>query len=89
MRRRKTIPRVTAVEVIGDFALRLTFDDGVVREIDFSGELWGEVFEPLRDPEYFARVRVDPVTGTIAWPNGVDFDPVALHNRPGSLAQTA
>jgi hypothetical protein len=30
--------------------LRLTFDDGVRRDVDLSGELWGPVFEPLKDP---------------------------------------
>ena len=34
---------------------------------------------PLRDPDYFAQVRVDPEAGTIVWPNGVDLDPQVLH----------
>jgi len=39
------------------------------------------VFEPLRDEAYFARVRVDPEAGTIAWPNGVDLDADVLYAR--------
>jgi hypothetical protein len=31
------------------------------------------VFEPLRDPSYFARVDIDAEAGTIAWPDGLDL----------------
>ena len=72
-------PRVSVVEVVGDHALRLTFTDGLVRDVDLTEILWGPVMEPLRDPAYFARVRIDEASGTIAWPNGVDLDPFVLH----------
>ena len=39
----------------------------------------GGVFERLSDPAFFAQVAVDPVAGTLAWPNGVDLDPDVLH----------
>ena len=39
------------------------------------------VFEPLKDPAYFAQVRVDEDAGTIVWPNGADLDPCELHER--------
>jgi Protein of unknown function (DUF2442) len=51
---------ITAVEVIGDYRLRLTFADGTVGDVDFAGREWRGVFEPLTDPSYFARVTVDP-----------------------------
>ena len=72
--------QVTTVEVLGHYRLRLGFSDGLVREVDLSrlGERGG-VFVPLRDPEYFAQVRVDPEAGTVVWPNGVDLDPLVLH----------
>jgi Protein of unknown function (DUF2442) len=72
---------VSAVEVVGDFRLRLTFEDGTVGEIDFGDRAWRGVFEPLRDPAYFARVRVDPEAGTIAWPDGVDMAPEHLYEQ--------
>jgi len=28
---------------------------------------------------YFARVSVDPISGTVVWPNGADFAPEALY----------
>jgi hypothetical protein len=60
--------------------LRVGFDDGTVREVDLEAELWGPVFEPLReDPHLFREVRVDEELGTIVWPNGADMDPDVLH----------
>jgi hypothetical protein len=72
---------VTAVEVIADYRLRLTFEDGTVGDVDFTGREWRGVFEPLRDPAYFARVRVDPDAGTIAWPDGLDMAPEPLYRE--------
>ena len=72
---------ITAVEVIGEYRLRLTFADGVVGEVDFAAREWHGVFEPLRDPAYFARVAVDPEGGTIAWPNGADMAPEPLYEE--------
>ncbi len=77
--------RVKSVEVIGNYRLRLVFDDGVVTEADFAGDLWGPMAEPLRDPAIFAQVRVDEESRTIVWPNGYDPDPDILH---GDVAPT-
>jgi hypothetical protein len=73
------LPRVVAVEPLEGSRLRLTFTDGLVREVDLSGELWGPMAEPLLDPDYFGQVRVDPELGTVVWPNGFDLDPDVLH----------
>ncbi len=69
---------VTGVEVVAEYRLRLTFADGTVGDVDFAGRTWSGVFEPLRDPEYFARVTVDAEAGTIAWPDGLDMAPEPL-----------
>jgi len=76
--------QVTTVEVLGHYRLRLGFSDGLIRDVDLTrlGERGG-VFVPLRDPDYFAQVRVDPEAGTIVWPNGVDLDPLVLHGDFG------
>jgi hypothetical protein len=72
---------ITGVEVIGTYRLRLTFEDGTVGEVDFTDREWRGVFEPLRDPDYFARVEVDPEAGTITWPNGLDLAPEPLYTE--------
>jgi hypothetical protein len=38
------------------------------------------VFTPLKDPEYFRSVRVNPEVGTIVWPNGADLCPDVLYS---------
>jgi hypothetical protein len=72
--------KVTRVERLGEYRLRLTFSDAVVGDIDLADELWGEMFEPLRDVAQFDSVRVDPELGTLVWPNGADLDPEGLHD---------
>ncbi len=69
---------VTRVEVIGDHELRLTFADGTVGDVAFDDSHWTGVFEPLRDPERFAKVTVE--AGTIVWPDdGLDMAPEPLY----------
>ncbi len=71
--------RIIDVEPLGELRLRLTFSDGLVRELDLDRMLEGGIFESLRDPAEFAKAAVDEVAGTIAWPNGIDLDPDVLH----------
>jgi hypothetical protein len=70
---------VVEVEVVGDHRLRLAFDDGSQGEIQFGEEDRFGVFEPLRDPAYFAQVKLDEEGGTIVWPNGADIAPETPH----------
>lgn len=70
---------VTAVEALEDHRLRLSFEDGAEGEIDLSTWPWQGVFEPLADPDYFRRVKLDKELGTIVWPNGADLAPETLH----------
>jgi hypothetical protein len=70
---------VISVEVSGESRLSLTFDDGTVGEVDFTGREWRGVFEPLRDTDYFTRVTVDAEAGTVTWPNGADMAPEPLY----------
>ncbi len=76
------LPAVTAVEVIGDHELRLTFDDGTVGDLSFADRKWTGVFEPLRDPARFAKVQVDSQFATIVWPEyGLDMAPEPLYEH--------
>ena len=47
--------------------------------VDVQPLLDGPVFEPLKDPKYFAQGVLDPICGTVLWPNGADFAPEAFH----------
>ena len=83
------LPAVTGVAVVGDYRLRLLFDDGTVGDVDFTGERWTGVFEPLVDPAFFARVVVDNEAATIVWPNGVDMAPETLYEMARQNPVTA
>lgn len=67
---------------MSDYTLRVRFDDGSEQTIDFRPILAGEMYGPLRDPEVFKQVRIDPEVHTLVWPNGADFDPATLHDWP-------
>jgi hypothetical protein len=83
------ILRILEVAVRGPHHLELSFSDGAHAVVDVEPLLSGPVFEPLREPSYFALVALDPVCGTIVWPNGADFAPEALHSLiPAETAAT-
>ena len=67
------ILHVTQVKVVGPHSLELDFNDGVRRRVNLRSELYGPIFEPLRDPAYFSLARLD--NHTVSWPNGADFAP--------------
>jgi hypothetical protein len=83
------ILRILGAEVRGPHHLELCFSDGARAVVDVEPLLSGPVFEPLRDPGYFARVALDPVCGTVVWPNGADFAPEALHALLPAAAASA
>ena len=72
---------VIEARYVRDHRVWLRFEDGTEGEIDLADELRGSVFEPLRDPKYFARLAVSSDLGTIFWPNGADFAPEFLYER--------
>jgi len=78
------LPTVIRAEHRGGLRIRVTFNDGVEDTIDFSEWLAGPIFEPLKDPGYFARFFLDG--GTVAWPNGADIAPETLYERAKSSA---
>jgi len=73
------IPIVVEVKVIRPYIIEVAFEDGTRRRLDLEAELWGEMFEPLRDPELFAQAKVDPELETVVWPNGADLAPEFLY----------
>jgi hypothetical protein len=74
------LPRVAEVRYEGGHVLWLRFDDGVEGCVDLSAHLRGPIFEPLRDPERFAEVRLADGY-TVAWPNGADLAPEFLYEH--------
>src|SRR6266851_5060374 len=79
--RGSTMINVLALCRLGEFRLQLEFSDGAVGMRDFESILQksGPMAEPLKDPAYFARVFIED--GALTWPNGYDWDPIALHDE--------
>lgn len=73
------IPRVVEVKPLKDYKLWLRFQDGVCGIVDLSGELWGPMFEPLKDGALFAQAAIHPELETVTWPNGADLAPEFLY----------
>lgn len=65
-----------------NYLVQVRFEDGLTAEVDLSYLLdHGGVFEPLREPEYFRRLRADAEAGTIVWPDGADIAPETLYEH--------
>lgn len=81
------IPNVIEARHVKDYRVWLRFQDGTEGEIDLKNELWGEVFEALKEISFFQKLRVDPELHTIVWPNGADLSPEFLYQqlRPNFL----
>jgi hypothetical protein len=71
---------VTNAKYVRDYVVWVRFEDGTEGEVDLQSELWGPVFEPLKDRAYFQQLSVAEY-GTIAWPNGADIAPEFLYEK--------
>ncbi len=76
------ILHIADLAVCGPHALDVRFSNGVRKQVDLSPYLVGEVFQPLRDPAFFSRAKLDPLCKTVVWPNGADLAPEALMDLP-------
>jgi len=73
------MPRIERATYVADYRIRLRFADGNEGEVNLAGELWGEVFEPLKDLAVFRDFHLNPELNTITWPTGADFAPEFLY----------
>jgi hypothetical protein len=72
---------VVGIRKLGGYRLEVEFSDGTkgIRDFSFVRDKSGPMAEPLKDAAYFARVFVED--GALTWPNGYDWDPIALHDE--------
>ena len=70
---------VIEVKYIDDYRVWLSFNDSAKGEVDLSPELFGELFEPLKDKQLFSSFKLEG--HTIAWDNGADFAPEFLREN--------
>lgn len=77
--------QVVNFSFIEDYILQVVFDDQTLQIVDFEPVLKGAIYGPLKDPDFFRQVTIDPEIKTLVWPNGADFDPETLHEWPKYL----
>ena len=70
---------VEQAKYISDYNVWISFNDGEEGVVDLSSELYGEIFEPLKDKSFFKSFQIEG--HTIAWSNGADFAPEFLHEH--------
>ncbi|NTW53452.1 MAG: DUF2442 domain-containing protein [Chlorobaculum sp.] len=68
---------VNDAKYIGDYKVWLSFNDGTQGEVDLASELYGEIFEPLKDVSFFKSFTLE--AHSLSWSNGADFAPEFLH----------
>lgn len=75
------IPKILEAKYVKDFIIHLRFSDGTEGDVDFKKELYGKIFEPLKEKEFFERFSVHPEFHTLYWPNNADFAPEFLYEK--------
>ena len=68
---------INNAKYINNYKLILEFNNKEIRTVDLEKELYGEVFEPLKDKAFFKDFFISH--NTIEWKNGADFAPEFLY----------
>jgi hypothetical protein len=68
---------VINAKYIKDYRVWIEFNDGKNGEVDLATKIWGEVFEPLKNLEYFKKFKIRG--HTLSWQNGADLAPESLY----------
>jgi hypothetical protein len=76
----RSTPLLIEAKASDGHLVHVRFEDGLAADVDLSYLLdYGGVFEPLRDSDFFCRLRADAEAGTIVWPNQADIAPETLY----------
>jgi len=74
-------PKLEYAEYMGRYTIRVRFADGIEGDVDLEGELWGEVFEPLKELAVFSDFQLDAELNTVTWSTGADLAPEFLYEK--------
>lgn len=74
------IHHIKSFQITGQYTIEVCFENNTCKTINFSPVLYGEMYGPLKDSEFFKRVKLDEEVQTLVWPNGADFDPSLLYH---------
>ena len=73
------VPVVIDATYMGDYTIKIEFDNGEKKIADCEPWLHGDIFQLLKDKTYFQKFFVDG--WSIAWPNGADIAPETLYKE--------
>ena len=81
---------VKSAKYVDGYKVWIEFSNGDSGVVDLEADLWGPMFEPLKDPEAFKKFSVSDVLHTLVWENGADLAPEHLYKKMSSqsLKQT-
>jgi hypothetical protein len=75
-------PNLIEAIPLDGYRVHLKFADGLAADVDLSYLVGrGEVFEPLRDVDFFRKLEIDEFGVTIEWPNEADIAPETLYDH--------
>ena len=72
---------VIEAKYLEGYSIWLKFSNGVSGEVNLENDLWGAVFEPLKDINKFKNFTLSKELGTIVWDNDADFAPEFLLDK--------
>ncbi|NPV02921.1 MAG: DUF2442 domain-containing protein [Brevinematales bacterium] len=71
-------PRLIEALYSGEYKIFLKYEDGTEGIINLEEELFGEIFEPLKNVEFFKSFKIQG--SSILWDNDADFAPEFLYD---------
>ena len=82
-------PKLEAAEYVSRYTIHVRFADGIEGDVDLEGELWGEVFEPLKNVAAFRNFELATELNTVTWPTGADLAPEFLYQKAAEQSRSA
>jgi len=70
---------IEEAKYLNDYKVELKFTNNKIGIADLKDELYGTIFEPLKDKKLFSTLKVDKDLDTIVWDNGADLAPEFLY----------
>ena len=71
--------RIVKLTVLPKYKLQIEFEDGAAGIVDLADDLYGPMFESLKDEAVFRTAFLDEF-GTVCWPNGADYAPDTMYD---------
>jgi len=63
------------------YKIWLKFNDNHTGVVDLENDIWGHIFEPLKDISVFKEFHISEISNTLEWDNGADIAPEYLYKK--------